>query len=253
MIGFPEFCNIPATNNVFQENETSSSYIVILDNFSEIIYSDKTKTTALTEQILSTIRSYANSKNFNAIKNTYYSAFKSSTKTELLEIILFIVRVFDEADKMSDAIGFFINFITRYFNCTSREAILQPIYIQYIRRVCERILSKYEELHQIYPACQVYKYMLKNCRETNDSSLEVYRKKLLDRKHTIDRELERANIIIDSKRKMIREGLTTLYRLENNPYNSQLHLKYWSPMTDYYNEADFEYVISRLSTIKLSK
>jgi len=93
MIGFPEFCNIPATNNVFQENETSSSYIVILDNFSEIIYSDETKTkaTALTVQILSTIQSDANSRNFNAIRNTYYSALKSSSKTELLQVILFIV------------------------------------------------------------------------------------------------------------------------------------------------------------------
>lgn len=248
MAEFPTFINDKAPILVLKPDETTSSFEVILKYFSPIIDRKDPEIS----HVLDKIKEHANEGNFNLVREIYYESCKDLrnnyiTKFQHYEIILFITRVCDETNRIKDAIEYFINFMIKRYNCKYLHVIKENIFINYIRNACERILKVYEDENKIYNAVQVYNYMLKYCVKSTDLSLQAYERLLIERRSIFEHKNIQINIMLDFKRKVIREGLNTLYRIENNSYNSKLHLKYWSPMTDYYREEDYEYVMSELS------
>jgi hypothetical protein len=245
MADFPYFPNDQEDLMDMSSDETIFKPIHILNSYFKII----SKEDLGCWEILSEINTHAKNGDFNLVQRIYYRTYRLVNSNQLLQIELYIARMYDEAGKIRDAIAHFIKFLIKYYNCTCNEAIGLPNFTTYARLVSERVLRKYEKNHQIYNAIRVYKYMIKYCKKSTDMSLFEYKQTLIERRDLVEQESIFANWMLDSKRKIIREGLNTLINLENNPYNMQLLLKYWSPMTNYYNPADLDYVMEKLSII----
>ncbi len=245
MADFPYFSNDQEDLMDLSPDETTSSYMHISNAYFEVI----SREDDVSIKILSEIYKHAKNGDFNLVQRIYYRTYRLIDSNQLLQIELYIARMYDEAGKIRDAIAHFIKFLIKYYNCTCEEAIKLPNFTTYARLVSERVLRKYEKNHQIYNAIRVYKYMSKYCKKSTDMSIQEYKQTLIAQRDLVEQESIFANWMLDSKRKIIREGLNTLIKLENNHYNMQLLLKYWSPMTNYYDPADLDYVMEKLSII----